>query len=96
MGASPIGAIPIGAIPIEKPPWGAIQGQGLQGRAWHCRGRRTRGEAWGPSGRQSGKGGLEIGLEVEKGLQTHQLHGLGNPGIAHHQKRDAGVLALLR
>ena len=71
---------------------------GLHERANHGRGALGQGEppAGEPSGRQGRKGGLEIGLEMEKGLKTHQLHSLDNPGIAHHQELDAGVLALLR
>ena len=48
----------------------------------------------GPSG-EGGKGGVEVGLEMEELLKPHQFHGLHDPGVAHHQELNAGVLTLL-
>lgn len=49
----------------------------------------------GQSGGKASKGGGQIGLEIQKLLQANQLHGLGDPQIAHHQERLLVGLALL-
>lgn len=38
---------------------------------------------------------VEVGLQVQKFFQTHQLHGLHNPGVTNHQKLLPIAVALL-
>ena len=53
------------------------------------------GSVAGSGGAELPKGGVQIGLQMQEFLQTHQFHGLDHPGIADHQKPGSGVLALL-
>ena len=48
------------------------------------------------SGGELVKGGGQIGLEVEILLQSHQLDGLHDPGVANHKKLDVVLIAILR
>ena len=70
---------------------------GMAGReASHKLGRRPEsGEPRGSSGGEGVKGGGQVGLEVEKLFQSHQLDGLHHPGVADHQKFSVALIALL-
>ena len=47
------------------------------------------------SSRDAAQGRVEVGLEMEKLLQTHQFHRLLDPGVAYHQESLLLVLAVL-
>ena len=47
------------------------------------------------SGGDGSEGGVEVGLEMEELLESHQFHRLHHPGIAHHQDLGALLSALL-
>ena len=49
----------------------------------------------GSGGAELPKGGVQIGLQMQEFLKTHQFHRLNHPGIADHQKTGSGVTALL-